>query len=837
MSDTLRFGRFEIRLGERALWIDGRPAPLGSRAFDLLAALASQRERVVTKAELMEQVWPGLVVEENNLQVQASTLRRLLGPGVIATVPGRGYRFVAAPVDDGAPPAAAARAAGRLPPPPAALIGRDDMLAALAALLPQQRLLTLVGPAGVGKTTLACAAAHATRPAWRDGACWVSLASVVQPSQLVAAVAEALQVTLRGETSAAELGCVLSGASMLVVLDNGEHLLDALAVLVEALLAAAPRVHLLVTSQELLNVPGERLLKLAPLAVPPSSAPAADALGHGAVRLFVERARAADAGFAPDDTTVDAIADICRRLDGLPLAIELAAARVRVLGVAGVRDRLGERFRVLTGGARTAMPRHRTLHAALDWSHALLEPDAQAVLRRLGVFVGGFTLALAQQVCADERLDGWAVLDALAGLVDKSLVAVDAGREPPRYRLLETTRAYALERLADAGETGALLRRHAQAVAAWFVEADDARFGDGGTLDLEGLVDRLAPELDNWRAALDWAAAEAPATAVVLAGAGAMLLRYLGLRQEALARLLPLRAHADRAPPAAAAAFWLRLAAVGDNRRLQRGPLLEASERALAGWRVLGVRRRLQFALFNQAWSLNMVGETAAAEALLPEMAALERPDDPVWVGFLRTNLAACIALHAGRYETARSLLADALPRVREAAGEPHLRISCEHNLAEALDCLGRHAEADAVARAAGGDAGLRRDFLLGPILHAQTALGRLDEAWRTLADALPAWRRDAVLMDVLHDVAVLFARSGRAADAARLGAAADAHQARLDAPLVAPAALSRARLAQALADAGVHGTDLQRWRGEGAAMDEAQAAALIAAACAAHPR
>lgn len=833
MSDTLRFGRFEIRLGARALWIDGRPAAIGSRAFDLLAALATQRDRVVTKAELMEQVWPGLVVEENNLQVQASTLRRLLGPGVIATVPGRGYRFVATPVDAGAPPTPAAPVAGRLPPTPA-LIGRDDALAALVALLPAHPLVTLVGPAGVGKTTLAAAAAHAARPHWRDGACWVSLASVVQPAQLVPAVAEALCVTRRGDTSAAELAGVLSGMSMLVVLDNGEHLLDALAGLVEALQAGAPGVHLLVTSQELLNVPGERLLKLAPLAVPPAEAPACDARGHGAVRLFVERARAADAGFEPDDATVDAIAEVCRRLDGLPLAIELAAARVRVLGVAGVRDRLGERFRVLTGGARTAMPRHRTLHAALDWSHALLDADAQPVFRRLGVFVGGFPLALAQQVAADARLDGWAVLDALAGLVDKSLVAVDDTREPPRYRLLETTRAYALERLADAGETAALLRRHADAVAALFVQTDEARFGDGGTLDLDGLVDRLAPELDNWRAALDWAAAEAPATAVALAGAGAMLLRYLGLRQEALARLLPLRAHADAAPPAAAAAFWLRLAAVGDNRRLQRGALLDASARALAGWRTLGARRRLQFALFNQAWSLNMVGETAAAEALLPEMAALERPDDPVWVGFLRTNLAACIALHAGRFDTARALLADALPRLRQVAGEPQLRVSCEHNLAEALDCLGRHEEADAVARAAAGDGALRRDFLLGPILHAQTALGRFDDAWRTVADALPFWRRDAVLMDVLHDVAVLFARTGLVADAARLGAAADAHQARLDAPLVAPAALQRARLAQALAAAGADEAACAAWRREGAALDEAQVAALVGAACAA---
>ncbi len=241
------------------------------------------------------------------------------------------------------------------------------------------------------------------------------------------------------------------------------------------------------------------------------------------------------------------MAEICRRLDGLPLAIELAAARVRLLGVQGVRERLGERFRMLTGGARTAMRRHQTLHAAIDWSHALLSSEEQAVLRRLGVFVGGFTLELAQQVAGDELINEWAVLDALGALVDKSLVAADPA-EPPRYRLLETTRAYALEKLADAGETIRLIERHARAVCDLFVQTEEARFGESGTLSLHAFMQRLAPELDNARAALAWAMGDPGDIdiAVALVRASAEVFRTLRLAQEALGFIEALQARGRR---------------------------------------------------------------------------------------------------------------------------------------------------------------------------------------------------------------------------------------------------------------------------------------------------
>ncbi len=507
------FGRFRIEPAQRRLLVDGVPAPLGARAFDLLLALLERRERVVSKDELLDLVWPNLVVEENNLQVQMSTLRKLLGAQAIATVPGRGYRFVAvvdgdaggdaAPASPASPAAtvstasaasaagpAPAVASGNLPLQLPPLVGREAELQSLRAAIAAYPVVTLVGTGGIGKTTLALAAATALRERWRDGAWLIELAPLADPAALPQAVAQVLRITLGGAGAAHEqLAGLLGSQQMLLVLDNCEHLLEAAGRLAAALATRAPGVRLLATSQERLKVHGEQVLELPPLAVP-AEGEMAQAERHGAVRLFAERAAAADPRFVLDTANAEAVAEICRRLDGLPLALELAAARVRLLGVAGVRDRLGERFRVLTGGTRTAMPRQQTLHATLDWSHALLAAAEQAVLRRLGVFVGGFSLELAQQVAADDALDEWAVLDALGALVDKSLVAADGG-EPVRYRLLETTRAYALEQLAAQGEAATTRQRHAQALCALFVQTEEARFGEQGTLSLAGFMQRV----------------------------------------------------------------------------------------------------------------------------------------------------------------------------------------------------------------------------------------------------------------------------------------------------------------------------------------------------------
>lgn len=520
-ESVFRFGRCELRAAERVLLVDGAPAKLGARAFDILLALIERRERAVARPELMQIVWPRVIVEENNLQVHMVALRKLLGPTTIATIPGRGYRFTAPLLDDAAATSAATPASDRsplavattnLPADPVPLFGRAGDAQAVATLLDGARLVTLVGPGGVGKTRLAQAVAQQLAPRFADGVWLVDLAPLTEPGPLPAAVALALGIALPGADPRAELVAALRGRQMLLLLDNCEHLIEAVGSLVQALLAATAGVRVLATSQEVLKTLGEQVYRLASLAVPARDDDA-EALGYGAVRLFVERVRALEPSFAPTGATLAGVVDICRRLDGMALAIELAAARVPLLGVDGVRERLGERLRVLTNGARGALPKHQTLRAAFDWSWALLAPLDQVVFRRLGVFTGGFTMELAQSVVADETLDRWAVLDHLGTLVDKSLVVAE-GAARPRYRLLETARAYALEQLGQAQETAIFLRAHARAMRDLF---ERTLAPASGSPPDEMLAERWAVERDNLRAAMEWAVAEGDASSTVMA--------------------------------------------------------------------------------------------------------------------------------------------------------------------------------------------------------------------------------------------------------------------------------------------------------------------------------
>jgi len=485
MVDGQRFGRAEIRREQRQLLIDGGPARLGARAFDLLLALVERRERVVSKGELLDLVWPGLVVEENNLQVHISALRKLLGPAAISTIPGRGYRFTAQDADckaestAGAEPAAAGLAS--LPVSnegvPPLILGREDDLGALRTVVLAHQLVTVAGAGGIGKTTLARALADRIEREFADGAHLVELAAVSDPALAATAVATALQVKLGSRPPIQAIGQMLAARRMLIVLDNCEHLLQAVAELIDAVRPLAPGAHWLATSQEPLKIVGEQVFRLGPLALP-SEATLDEARRAGAVALLEARARAADPRFALTPENVGAAIDICRQLDGIALAIELAAARVPLLGLEGLRSRLGERLRVLTSGARVALPRQRTLLAALQWSHGLLTAPQQAVFRRLGVFAGGFSLDAAQRVAADETLDRWTVLDDLGALVDKSLVAAEPDLlGEPRYRLLETMRHYALDRLEAAGDGDAARTRHLEAYVSMAQEARDQLFG------------------------------------------------------------------------------------------------------------------------------------------------------------------------------------------------------------------------------------------------------------------------------------------------------------------------------------------------------------------------
>ena len=541
ITGDIAFDLCVLRPSARQVLVDGRVAAIGARAFDLLLALAERRERVVSKDELLDLVWPGVVVEENNLQVHISALRKHLGPAVISTVPGRGYRFsavlknLAGPQDAPRAPAAPALASAvasalasalpRLAGP--VLYGREHDLLTLPYLLAAHRLVSIVGAGGIGKTALARAVAWQLQGRFAQGTVFIDLAPLRHAKTVLPHLAGAVQHTLGPGAMAATLAQALAPAHLLLVLDNCEHLVHAVAELTAALLAQAPRLRVLATSQEPLRLPDEQVYRVSTLALP-AGPTLADAKAASAVRLFADRAHAADQRFVLDDSNRATVVAICSQLDGIALAIELAAARVPHLGLQGLHDRLGQRLRMLSGGSRDTPPRQRTLRAALEWSHALLSPAEQAVLRRLAVMSGSFSSASAQQVAAGPDLDPWAVLDHLGALVDKSMLAVvgpgaaaagmaheahetDAtpatpaahaahAAHEPRLRMLETVRHFALERLAEAGEAAATHERH---VAHMLALAEQARTALSGPE--EGVwLNRLDLDRDNLLAAHDW---------------------------------------------------------------------------------------------------------------------------------------------------------------------------------------------------------------------------------------------------------------------------------------------------------------------------------------------
>jgi predicted ATPase/DNA-binding winged helix-turn-helix (wHTH) protein len=611
----------------------GKPAKLGARAFDVLLALANHRDRVVTKNELLDLVWPGQIVEENNLQVHISSLRKLLGPQAISTIPGRGYRFTV-PIDGAKPtPEPTAPTAmlgiGNLPFSLPALVGRDVDVAALSSAISAHAITTIVGAGGIGKTRLAQATALAMREDFPDGVWLVELAPVSDPALVPAAVAQVLGITLSGKKSPQDEAIAeLRTRHTLLILDNCEHVLEAASALAKAVRENAPRVHLLVTSQEVLKLEGEQQYRLAPLVLPVSNGLDA-AHASGAVTLFVDRVRALRPSFTLDDQNVADVSNICRQLDGLPLAIELAAARVPLLGVAGVHARLNERFRVLTGGTRDAPRRHQTLRETLDWSHSLLSDGERIVLRRAGVFLGGFSLTVGQMVLTDAQLDEWAVIDHLGALVDKSLVVADAS-EPPRYRLLESTRAYALDKLRDAGEAefSNTRTRHAEAIRSVFWDDRARRYTDTRDARLE----RMLPEIDNLRGALDWSYSLVDRKLyIALAAASAWIWVAAGQRVEGLWRCEQAQAHLDATTPAALEAdmHWARA-----NVRVQSGVHefsagdVTSMTQAVALYRALDDRLGLYNALCLLSIMLAIQGNVAASERAADEG---ERLYDKSW--------------------------------------------------------------------------------------------------------------------------------------------------------------------------------------------------------------
>ena len=514
---VIEFGRFRVLSHRRELFAEGRPVALSGRAFDLLMALIETSGAVVSKDTLMKRVWPGRIIEENSLQAQISALRRVLGADrdLIRTIAGRGYQFTGDIRGGSARPEAQAivgtpqstprlaRPLTNLPEPVSALIGREVELNQILDLNATHRLVTLSGAGGIGKTRLGFDAARHLLPRFADGVWAIELAPLSDPELVPAAVATALGLELAaGAASPLAVANALRSKQLMLVLDNCEHVIDATARMAEALLQANPAAQVMATSREPFRVQGEWIYPVPPLAVPAEDSPdSEDPLLYGAFRLFVERARAAAPYFSMDRRVAAAITGVCRRLDGIPLAIELAAARAATLGIEGLAARLDDRFRLLTGGRRTALARHQTLRATLDWSYELLIERERMVLRRLAVFAGGFTLQAASMVAADDEIAAPEVVDCVANLVTKSLVTGDAGGATVRYRLLETTRAYALEKLTEGGEFGATARRHAEYFRDSLQEPETAWEARPNS-DLVGAYGR---RVDDVRAALEWA--------------------------------------------------------------------------------------------------------------------------------------------------------------------------------------------------------------------------------------------------------------------------------------------------------------------------------------------
>jgi non-specific serine/threonine protein kinase len=468
-----RFGRCEVDPSNRTLLVDAAPTSLGSRAFDVLLVLLERRDRLVTKSELLDLAWPGLIVEENNLQVQIAALRKVLGADAIATVSGHGYRFALEVTTSDAQ--TRGRPKHNLPAHVAPFVGREQDLADLEALLGSKRLVTIVGVGGIGKTRAAQQLAAGMLDRYDHGAWFVDFAPIMDARLAIGAVAAALGVDEEGGKPIGEsVREFARDRSLLVILDNCEHLLPACALIAKSLVQAGPGVTVLATSREPLHVAGETIFALAPLAEDAS------------VRLFVDRATALVPDFALTSQNTAAIARICRELDGIPLALELAAARVRAMSVDAIAEHLGDRFRLLKGGDRTALPRQQTLRATMDWSYGLLTDEEQAVLRHLSAFAGGFTLEAAVAVAAADD-----VADVLTQLIDKSLVAFDAPNE--RYSMLETVRQYALERSIELDEEAGARDRHLE----YFVMLTEQAGKEMNGLRQAHWLMRLDAERDN----------------------------------------------------------------------------------------------------------------------------------------------------------------------------------------------------------------------------------------------------------------------------------------------------------------------------------------------------
>lgn len=795
---ALHFDGFSILTDQRRLLVGGERMKVGARAFDLLMVLVSSRDRVVSKDELLDRVWQGLVVEEGNLPVHVSQLRRLCGPAAITTVPGRGYQFTAASLGEATPPTASSppppprlpvspvgrpetdrrriegTVVGNLPAVSPPLIGRETERTEVTQMLREQRFITLSGGGGMGKTRLAEAVGQrlaGQMPVWM-----VELASINAPELVLNTVAQGLGVTvvevahMRHAVVAA-----LSVGEALLILDNCEHLAEAVGELCADLLSALPQLHVLVTSQELLRRPEETVYKLGPLSLPEriDRTNLSAVASSGALMLLQARVRQQWRLFEYTASNLDDAVTICRQLDGMPLAIELAAGRVPLLGLAGVRARLGEMFRLLTGDARVRLRRHQTLRAALDWSYQLLDESERRLLRRLGTFNGSFGLPGVREIGPDSGEDDWQVLDTLGSLVDKSLVQV---RDHPslRYLLLETTRAYALEQLALAGETETALARHAVATSKVCSHATRQR-------DTQAIWDEAA----NVRAAFAWAMHhEDRETAITLAVDSCVVFALGGLFGDVLERLVAVEPFIDdQVPIAQAAQYWQWLGRFGNDGRLPARRCVDALHTAESLFRQLRNHRHVHACLRMRAEALLDLGHTDEAFDAIDEARQIEVQGHPLADRMRRLRIEGMVCDARGQFDTAVERLEQALALARQADIHRYV-VTLTQDIGQTLLNAGDAGAAEQRFRAVLGD---RRPDLSVALAVAYahmglvTALllqGRWSQARVGARASVPLLHRCSILLAHTECLAWLLAALGRQHQAAVVLRTADVFRA-----------------------------------------------------------
>ncbi len=537
----IRFGPFELNAAERSLKKAGHVIPLGGRAYDILIALLESAGEVVGKAELIARAWPDVTVEEGSLRVHLSALRKALGDGqfgdkYIANIQGHGYSFIAPvarlPADDDRVNASAGTS--NLPPALGRMVGRNNVVLEMQGLLQAgRRLITVLGAGGIGKTTVALSVGHGALADFTGAAFFADLSTVNDQEHLIGAIASAVGLGPHLVDPKQALLNFLRPRRALIILDSCEHLIEKIAEIAGSIFQNAPGIYILATSREALHVPGEHVLRLCPLDCPPEQAglTASEVIAYPAVRLFAERVSARRGEFSLSDDEAPMVAEICRKLDGIPLAIELAAGRAAILGVGNTVARLGSRLDLLKFGRRTANPRHQTLIATLDWSHDHLSEVERVLLRRVAIFVGHFTLEAALAVAEEAGIDGSEIAEALGNLVNKSLIGVWTGSRGPCYQLLDTTRAYALEKLAISDEQDSIAERHAS-FAIQMLESNPANLFD--LESTEAAANAVRDYLGNIRAALEWSFGPNgnDRTAIRLAAAASPLLLAMSLLLE-----------------------------------------------------------------------------------------------------------------------------------------------------------------------------------------------------------------------------------------------------------------------------------------------------------------